>query len=121
MKNQKTETKAQETAAEQNVLIGEVDQAQINMWKARHRRVYSIVVTDGDELHIGYFHRPDMEILAATNKLRKDDEVKAVGVLFDNCYLGGSDAMKTDAIVKIGAMTKFNMAIAVLQTEIKNL
>lgn len=124
MKNPKPETQtinSEKTATEQKPLIGEVDQTQINMWKARYRRVFGIIVPDGDEVHIGYFHRPDMEILAATNRLRKDDEIKAVGVLFDNCYLGGSEVMKTDAMVKMGAMAQFNSAISVQQGEIKNL
>lgn len=129
MKNQHPETPVPELLQSspeqpqtpQQPLIGEAEPTQINMWKNRFRRIYGIIVPDGDEQHVGYFRRPDMDVLAAANRLRKEDQIKAVNVLFENCWLGGSEVMRNDAIVKMGAMARFNTALSVQQAEIKNL
>lgn len=99
---------------------GAVDQTQLNMWRNRYRRVFTIEVMDFGERHVGYFHRPDMEILAATNKLSKTDEIKAVDVLFTNCWLGGSALIQEEAVIKMAVMAKFNQVVAVQHVELKN-
>lgn len=107
-------------AAAAPVPAGTVDDTQLAMWRSRYGRVFAIVVTDFGEQHVGYFHRPDMEILSATNKLSKSDEIKAVEALFTNCWLGGSPLIRQEAVVKIAAMAKFNQVIAVQHVELKN-
>lgn len=37
---------------------GGVTEEQINKWKAVHKRVIRIDVTDGEDLHVAYFKRP---------------------------------------------------------------
>ena len=39
---------------------GGVSEEQINKWKAAHKRVIRIDVTDGDDLHVAYFKRPTL-------------------------------------------------------------
>ena len=90
-------------------------------WKAKHRRVSLIVVDDEGERFAGYFKRPDMHTLSAVNAMGKTDEVKAANVLFDNCWLGGADIAKDDAIVKMGMIGKLNEMMAVAHVELKNL
>lgn len=115
-----TATAAATDTAASSAPIGAVDEIQLNMWRQRYRRVFTICVTDFGEQHVGYFRRPDMEILSATNKLNKTDEIKAVDVLFTNCFLGGSPLIQQEAVVKMAAMTVFNQVIAVQHVEIKN-
>lgn len=76
---------------EQKVYDGGVTAEQVKIWKGQHRKVARIEVEDGDEKHVGYFKRPSMETMAASTKVAKTDEVKAGGILFDGCWLGGSD------------------------------
>lgn len=103
------------------IIDGGITEQQINGWKAVHRRVAAIDVTDGEETHRGYFHRPNMETMAAVNKLGKTDEVKAAEVLFSNCWLGGSAVMQQDAVIKMEATGKLGVLMGGLTSEIKNL
>lgn len=110
-----------EIKAEKELNNGGVTGEQIQMWKARYRKVSEISVVDGEETHVGFFHRPDMETMAAVNKVAKTDEVKAANTLFDNCWLGGSPVMKDDAVVRMAAIGKINELMAVSTSSIKNL
>lgn len=100
---------------------GGVTPEQIAMWKAKHRRLYAIEVVDGEEAHEGYFRRPDMETMAAVNKLSKTDEVKAANALFDNCWLGGSTLLREDAVLKMAAIGQLNALMSVAAASLKNL
>lgn len=102
--------------------IGEADTATIERWKHTHRRVIEVEVREDDSTHVCYFRRPDMDTLAAVNKVSKTDEVKGVCVLFDNCWLGGSEEVRDDALLKMNAVTAFNSLLgASMQVEVKNL
>lgn len=107
----------------ENVVIdnGGVVESQIEQWKAKYRIVQEVTITDGDEQHKGYFKRPDMETLAAVNKLSKTDEIKAANVLFENCWLGGSGYIAGEAVLKMAAIGRLNELMMVTSTEIKNL
>jgi len=100
---------------------GGITPEQIATWKAKHRKVSEISVVDDGEKHIGYFHRPSMETMSAVNKIGKTDEVKAANILFDNCWLGGSQTMKEEAVVKMAAIGKLNELMNINTAEIKNL
>jgi hypothetical protein len=93
----------------------------IATWKAKYGKVVEVKVKDGDKNYVGYFRRPDMETLSAVNKLYKTDEVKSANVLFDNCWLGGDEQMKADAIVKMSAIAKLQELTQICVAEIKNL
>lgn len=64
-----------------NTFDGGIDKATTDKWKAQHRKVTRIEVQDGDEVHVGYFKRPNMETMTAVNKLAKTDEMKSAQVL----------------------------------------
>lgn len=101
------------------VFNGGVGEEQIAAWKKEHRKVHAIEVEDGDELYIGYFHRPSMETMSAVNKLAKADEVKSTTTMFDNCWLGGETVMKTDTLVRMAAIKQlgemFNRVVGTLK------
>ena len=61
---------------------GGVSEEQINKWKAAHKRVIRIDVTDGDDLHVAYFKRPTLETMSAVTKVTKSDEVKGAAVFW---------------------------------------
>ena len=52
---------------------GGVTDEQIDRWKAAHKRVVRIDVTDGDDLHIAYFKRPSLDTMSESNKDRRGE------------------------------------------------
>ena len=100
---------------------GQANEETIQSWKATYRKVLAVTVTDNDEIHAVYFRRPTMEILSMVEKIRKTDSVKAASLLFDNCWIGGSDAIKDDAVLKMAAIAGFNTTIDQCRVEAKNL
>ncbi|MDY0392945.1 MAG: hypothetical protein RBR89_06085 [Candidatus Bipolaricaulis sp.] len=99
---------------------GLVSDEKIQQWKNQHRKVYSITIEDGENI-VGYFKRPDMATLSAVNAISKTDEVKAANILFDNCWLGGSELVREDAVVKMGMMSKLNDMMTLSGSALKNL
>lgn len=87
------------------VIDGGVTSDQIAGWKTRCGRVMEVSVEDPEfkERHVGYFRRPDMKTMQAFSATAKANEAKAAEVFFDNCWLGGSQLMKTDAVYKMQA------------------
>ncbi|WP_289159274.1 hypothetical protein [uncultured Muribaculum sp.] len=67
--------------------------------KRQHRKAYRVDIVDGEETHIGYFKRPDFATIKAVTKLAKTDEVEAGKVMMDNCWLGGSEELRKDAVL----------------------
>lgn len=100
---------------------GGVTEQQIEKWKAQHRKVSRIDVVDGDETHIGYFKRPDFPTIKAMTAVSKTDEIKAAEVVFDNCWLGGSEWLRKDATLFLAAQQQIGALISGCMSSIKNL
>ena len=102
---------------------GGVTAEQIQAWKNQYGRIAEVRVEDSEfgEVHIGYFHRPDMTTMQAVNSVSKTNEVKASEVMFDNCWLGGSPQLKTDAIYKMDAMAALGSMFGKCVRALKNL
>ncbi|MEG2276676.1 MAG: hypothetical protein RSA53_05505 [Odoribacter sp.] len=115
MEKEETKEELQETT-----LPASVTQEILAMWKAKYRRVSSVTVTDGEDVYTGVFHRPDMNTISAVTKMAKTDEIKASNVLFDNCWLGGDEMMKEDAIIKMAAIGILNEMMNVGIATLKN-
>ena len=81
------------------VFNGNLNEAQVDAFKAKHRKSFAVEIHDGDELHVGYFKRPTLEPLKSVTKVAKSDEVEAGKVMFDNCWLGCSQELRTDALL----------------------
>jgi len=105
------------------VLDGGVTDEVRQSWKQANGRVIAVDVYDdmAEEHHIAYFRRPTMEVMSAVSAVSKQDEVKGAGVMFDNCWLGGSPLVQSDAILKTSALGALGKLFATCHTEIKNL
>lgn len=105
------------------VCNGGVTDEQVQSWKKQHRKVYAIEVPDRDtkEVFVGYFHHPDMETMSLVNKISKADEIKSATMLFDKCWLGGDDTMKSDALVRIAATGQLDAIFRRYVGTLKNL
>lgn len=100
---------------------GGVTEEQIARWKAQHGKVVRIDVTDGDDLHVCYFHRPTLQTMSAVTKVSKSDEVRGMEALYDNCLLGGSKAVRTDAILFMAAAAQLGKMLTSSLGSLKNL
>lgn len=99
---------------------GGVSDEQIKSWKSEHRKVHMIEVEDDGDLFVGYFRRPSMETMSAVNSLAKKDEIKSTTILFDNCWLGGEPVMKTDTLVRMGAIRQLGELFNSITSRLKN-
>lgn len=100
---------------------GNVTEEQIRAWKGKHGKVIRIDVVDGEDLHIGYFHRPNLATISAVTKMAKTDELKSSEVIFDNCWLGGSNALRNDAVLFIETTKQLGKMLTSCQSSLKNL
>lgn len=100
---------------------GGVTEEQINKWKGQYGKVIRIDVVDDGDLHVGYFHRPRLETMSAVTKMANTDELKSSEVMFDNCWLGGSSAMRTDAVLFLEATKQLGTMLNSCSSSLKNL
>ena len=100
---------------------GGVTEEQISRWKAAHKRVIRIDVTEGEDLHVAYFKRPSLEIMSAVTKVGKNDEVKSATMLYDNCFLGGDTEIREDALLFMAASTQLGNMFNSCLGSLKNL
>lgn len=98
-------------------LKGQATPEQIEAWKKQHGKVFAVKV-DG---HIGYLKKPDRKILSYATMAGSADPIKFNETLLNNCWLGGSDAIKTDDDLFLGVSGKLAELIQVKEAELVNL
>lgn len=103
------------------VFNSDLTDAQGEAFNPQHRKSFAVEIKDGDEVHVGYFKRPTLETLKAVTKVAKSDEVEAGKVMFDNCWLGGSQELCTDALLFMAVQKKLGEVLNGFQGLIKNL
>lgn len=126
------------TEKEEKKLIGEVSQEQIDKWKAdpKVQRVHGIVV-DG---HICYVKKPDRGTVSyalsqMSFKMNKGDKslgenasvemsmgkmYKQGEAVLQNCWLGGSEEIRKDNGLWVGACMTAGELIEIKEGELKN-
>lgn len=100
---------------------GEKTEEEIKLLKAKFGKVSEVEVEDEGEKYVGYFRRPSMDTISAVTAESKHDEVKALEVMFANCWLGGAEEIEQDAIIKIAAMTQLSGLMGQAVGRLKNL
>ncbi len=98
-------------------LIGQATPEQIEEWKNKYGKMWAIIV-DG---HICYLKKPDRKILGYASVAGKDNPLKFNEVILTNCFVGGSEAVKTDDELFLGASSKLVDIIQVKEAELVNL
>ena len=102
------------------IFNGNLTEAQIEAFKQKHRKGFAIEIPDRGEVHIGYFKRPTLETLKAVAKVARTDEIEAGKVMFDNCWLGGSEELRTDALLFTAAQKQLAEVLNGFKGLIKN-
>ena len=95
-------------------LIGEVTPEQIQDWKKKYGQIFGIVV-DG---HICYLKKPDRKILGFASVAGKTSNVKFNESLLNNCFIGGSEEIKTDDDLFLGACRELPEIIQMKEAEL---
>jgi hypothetical protein len=96
---------------------GEASREQIEEWKAKHGKVFGIIV-DG---HIAYLKKPDRKTLSYATSVAAKDPIKFNEIILNNCWLGGSEAIKTEDDLFLGVSGKLSELIEVKEAELVNL
>lgn len=110
---------------EDEKLPGGITQEQLEAWKLKYgeSKVFQVdIPTDdaGKNVVTGYFKKPNLNIIGAAGKFSATDMVKSGLVLFDGCWLGGDDEVKTDDEVKFSAINALNKLFKLRVATIKN-
>lgn len=114
--------KEQESKApEARTFDGEVSPETVEQFKARHRKVFRVDIVDGHDTHVGYFKRPDFDTIKAVTKVSKVDEVEAGKIMFDKCWLGGSEELRTDAVLFMAVQVQLGKVLNGCMGSLKNL
>lgn len=100
---------------------GGITEAQVEAFKAKHGKIYRVDIVDGADTHIGYVRRPDFATIKAITKLSKTDEVEAGKVMLNNCWLGGSEALRTDAVLFMAVQVQLGKLLNGCMGSLKNL
>lgn len=98
-------------------LNGEVTEEQIKQWKAKHGKVFAIKV-DG---HICYVKKPERNALSYASTVGIKDPIKFNEILLNNCWLGGSDAIKNDDELFLSVSGKLVEIVNIKDAELVNL
>lgn len=108
-------------APEAQTFDGGITPEQVAAFKAKHRKAFRIDIVDGENTHVGYFKRPDFETIKAVTKVSKVDEVEAGKIMFDKCWLGGSEELRTDAILFMAVQKQLGQVLNSCMGSLKNL
>ncbi|MEI6062058.1 MAG: hypothetical protein WCR72_15255 [Bacteroidota bacterium] len=98
-------------------LIGQATPEQIEEWKTKYGKLFAIII-DG---HIAYLKKPDRKTLGYASTVGAKDPIKFNEVVLNNCFIGGSEAIKTDDDLFFGASSKLVDIIQVKEAELVNL
>jgi len=97
-------------------LIGQAEPEQIEAWKKKYGKLYGIKV-DG---HICYLKKPDRNSLAYAGTIAQTNPMKSNELLLTACWLGGSEAIKTNDELFYGASAKLGELVVVKEAELVN-
>lgn len=100
----------------ENKLVGQVDQEQINKWKAIHKDVYAVTV-DGS---ICYLKKPNRTTIGHMATFG-NNPMRANEVLLNDTWLGGDEAIKVDDDKFLGVTSQLATIVEIKEAEIKKL
>lgn len=106
---------------ELTVIDGGVTEADIIKWKNQHGKVMLVEIEESDTVHHAYFKRPTLNTMAAVTKVGKTNEVESAKIMLNDCWLGGSDAVKSDVVLFMEATKQLSKIFDSCTSRLKNL
>lgn len=101
--------------------IGQATSEQVKAWKNQYRRVCEVEVEEEDRVYHGYFHTPTISTLKAMEKVGQKDEIEAAEIMVKNCWIGGSEVMKTDGYLFLKMVEQLAELTGESHARLKNL
>lgn len=98
-------------------LKGQATDDQIAEWKKQHGQVSGIIV-DG---HIGYLKPVTRKILSMASSVGAKDPMQFNELILNNCWLGGSEEIKTNDTLFLSAGAKLAEFIELKEAELVKL
>lgn len=98
-------------------LIGQAAPEQVEAWKKEHKGMFAVKVGG----HIAYLKKPDRKTLSYCNSIGKADVIKYNETLLNNCFVGGSEAVKTEDELFYGVSGQLLRIIEVAEAELEKL
>jgi len=97
--------------------------AQVKQWKQRWGEVHQFDVTIDDDGNTvtGYFRKPNLEVIGASISKGENDPIGSGNVLFENCWLGGDDRIKSDDEARLSCALRLNRLFKLRAVEVKKL
>lgn len=106
---------------ELTVIDGGVSAADIMKWKSQHGKVMLVEIEEADTVHQAYFKRPTLNTMAAVTKVGKTNEVESAKIMLNDCWLGGSEAVKSDVVLFMEATKQLSKIFDSCTSRLKNL
>lgn len=104
--------------------VGRATDTQIKAWKEANGgeiRELSFIVEETESIHYGYVKKPSFDNMDMAMTLGEGDHLKEGKLLLENCWVGGSDFIKTDDETRWTAYLKMHSLFKLRIAEIKKL
>ncbi|MCD8177311.1 MAG: hypothetical protein LUE98_07765 [Tannerellaceae bacterium] len=98
-------------------LVGQATPEQIKEWKEKHSDIFAVTVA----AHVCYLKKPTRKDLSYASTAGKTDPLKFNEVILRNCWLGGSEEIRTEDNLFMGACGVLDKLIEIEEAEIKKL
>lgn len=98
-------------------ITGTATPEQIAEWKQKYSEIFAITV----DSHVAYLKKPDRKTLSFASNVGTKDPIKFNEILLNNCFIGGSEAIKTNDSLFLSVSAKLSELIEVKEAEMVKL
>lgn len=101
----------------ENKMVGQATPEQIKAWKEKFGDIFAVKCDN----HIAYLKTPSRKVLGYAAVAGKDNPLKFNEVILNDCFVGGSEAIKTDDKLFLGVSSKLAEIIEIKEVELEKL
>jgi len=105
--------------SKKTLLVGKATTEQIEAWKKEHGDVFEFEFEA--EGHACYLRKPKRSELSRSLAMAPVNPLGATEIIATNCWLGGSEEIKTDDKLFLGLHMKIQETIEAAEGEVKKL
>lgn len=98
-------------------LIGQVSNSQIEAWKRQYGELFELKVGG----HVCYLKRPSRKAIGYASVASKDNLIRFNEVILEDCFVGGSEAIKKEDKLFFGASSQIAALLEVEQSTLGKL
>lgn len=107
----------------QKLTTGWLDDAALDAAKAsaKVKNLHEVITVDEEgQQHATYFKKPELKHLELVAKMAKEGKAsEGLEILFNTCWVAGSEAVKTDEEMKAAANKELAQIFKVRETQVK--